>query len=82
MNKVTHAPGNGPLERRVALVGGSKEACRFPTERSKTGAVPQGCRFRQASLSPERDQLRQVGMDKLCAHFCSSLPIASLRPVA
>ncbi len=86
MDKVTHAPGNGPFAQaaRGAHVGEVKGFLRAPRG-GKTGAVPQRIDTGEHHFRLRRNQLRQVGMDKLCAHFLQQLThrfIATGRPDA
>ncbi|CZZ50276.1 Uncharacterised protein [Enterobacter hormaechei] len=74
MNKVTHAPGDGPFTQtaRGAHVGEIKGFLGTPRG-GKTGAVPQRIDTGEHHLGLRGDQLRQIGMDKFSAHFLQEL---------
>ncbi len=74
MNKVTHAPGDGPFAQttRGAHVGEIKGFLGTP-RRGKTGAVPQRIDTGEHHLGLRGDQFRQIGMDKFSAHFLQEL---------
>ena len=70
MNKVTYPPGNGPFAQTAGGPHvGEIEGFLGPPRRGKTGAVPQRIDSGEHHLRLRGDQLRQVGMDELCAHF-------------
>jgi len=75
MDKVTHAPGDGPFAQttRGAHVG-EIEGFLGPPRGGKTGAVPQRVDTGEHHLRLRGDQFRQVGMDELRAHFLQQFP--------
>ena len=74
MNKVTYAPGYGPLAQTAGStnVGQIKSFLSSPW-RGETGAVPQRVNAGQHHFCLRRNQLGQIRMHKLCAHFLQQL---------
>ena len=70
MNKVAHAPGDGPFTQTTGGPHvGEIEGFLGPPWGGKTGTVPQRVDTGEHHFRLRGDQLRQVSMDELRAHF-------------
>ena len=70
MNKVTHAPGNGPFAQTAGCPHvGEIEGFLGTPRGGEAGAVPQRVDTGEHHFRLRGNQLRQVSMDELRAHF-------------